>query len=77
MSYLGQKNPKKAANKISSVSDLGWVRERTEGLQYSRGYRPSGVCRTTGGEGDGMHGEEGAHAELAVHHLLLRESQGK
>lgn len=77
MSYLGQKNQKKAAKKISSINDLGRVREWTEGLQYSRGYRPWGVCRRTDREGEGMHGEDGAHAELVVHHLLLRQSQEK
>lgn len=67
MSYLGQKNQKKAAKKISDISNLDRVLEQTEGLQYSRGYRPWGMCRTTDGEGEDTHGEDGAHMELAIH----------
>lgn len=60
---------------ISSINDLGRVRERTEGLQYSRGYRPWGACRTIDGEGEGTHGKDRAHAELVVHHLLRRSQE--
>lgn len=73
----GRKTKSSKKKKITDVSNLGQVRDQTEGLQCSRGNRPWGVCRMTDGEREDMHSEDGAHADLVVQHLLLRQLRYK